>query len=246
VTDARPAAPFEEWRIPQETAAYCDVDVPGGAESAPLLVALHGYGGNKRSMARLARLAAPERFAVASLQGPHPHIVRPEDRSKPLGFGFGWVTNFKPEESIALHHHAIDQILERMRVGGRVDLSAVYLLGFSQSVALNFRYAFSRPGKVRGVVAIAGGIPGDWADEGKYRNAAIDVLYLGGRTDEFYPPGKIEENARRLEERGARVSAEIIEMGHDLAPASLSIVRDWLDAKAVPSPGPGARLPSER
>jgi phospholipase/carboxylesterase len=246
VTEARPATPFEEWRIPQQSAAYCDVDIPRGAEPAPLLVALHGYGGNKRSMARLARLAAPERFAVASLQGPHPHLVRPEDGSKPLGFGFGWVTNFKPEESIALHHHAIDQIFERMRVRGGVDLSAVYLLGFSQSVAMNFRYAFSRPGKIRGVVAIAGGIPGDWSEEGKYRDAAIDVLYLGGRTDEFYPPDRIGENARRLEARGARVRVEILEMGHDLAPASLSIVRDWLDEKALPSPGPGDSLARER
>ena len=235
MTAERPAPDFEEWRIPQESAVYCDVDIPRAAESAPLLVALHGYGGNKRSMARLARLAAPERFAVASLQGPHPHLVRPEDRSKPLGFGFGWVTNFKPEESIALHHHAIDRILDRMRDTGRVDLSAVFLLGFSQSVAMNFRYAFSRPGSVRGVVAIAGGIPGDWAEEGKYRESSIDVFYLGGRTDEFYPPDKIDENARRLGERGARVRVEILETGHELPPSALPLIRRWLDEQAAPS-----------
>ncbi len=224
---------FEEWTIPQESTAYCDVILPAGSEPAPLLLALHGYGGNKRSMARLARRAAPEGFAVASLQGPHPHLVRPEDRAKPLGFGFGWITNFRPEESIVLHHRAIDAILGRMAASGRLDRSAVFLLGFSQSVALNFRYAFTHPGTVRGVLAVAGGIPGDWAAEGKYQHAAIDVLYVGGRKDEFYPPEKIEENARALGTRGARVQVEIFETGHDLPPESLALLRRWLEERGA-------------
>jgi phospholipase/carboxylesterase len=204
----------EEWRIPQELAAYSDFH-PSGVMSSPLLVALHGYGGNKKSMARLVRPALPEGFALACLQGPHPHLVRPDDRSRPLGFGFGWITNWKPEESIRFHHAAIDAIVRRAAEEGRVDPGAVFLLGFSQSVALNFRYAFTFPGKVRGIVAVAGGIPGDWDEEGKYREAAVDVLYLAGRTDEFYLPERIDNNARALERRGAKVSIEILDVGHD-------------------------------
>ncbi|HKB72051.1 MAG TPA: hypothetical protein VKH46_14480 [Thermoanaerobaculia bacterium] len=226
-----PAREPEEWRIPQESASYCDVFLADG-ENAPLVIALHGYGGNKRSMARLVEPALPEGFALASLQGTHPHLVRPEDRSKPLGVGFGWVSNWKPEESIALHHSALDAILRRLTRERRVDPAAVFLLGFSQSVALNFRYAFTYPGKVRGVVAVAGGIPGDWSTSPKYRDAAVDVLYLAGREDAYYPPAKIEENARALETRGARVEVAIRERGHDFPPDAASSIREWLALRA--------------
>ncbi len=224
----------EEWRLPQESASWCDVVLPE-ERPAPLLVALHGYGGNKRSMGRLARPATPDGFGLACLQGPHPHLIRPDDRSKPLGVGFGWISNWKPEESIALHHGAIDAVVSRLAADGRIDPAAVFLLGFSQSVALNFRYAFTFPGKVRGVVAVAGGIPGDWKDSTRYRDAAVDVLYLAGRSDEFYPPEKIEENARALESRGARVAVRVLDTGHDYSPEASAIARGWLDEHARPA-----------
>jgi len=232
----------EEWRIPQELAAYADFR-PSGATSSPLLVALHGYGGNKKSMARLVLSAVPEGFAFATLQGPHPHLIRPEDRSRPLGFGFGWITNWKPEESIALHHAAIDAIVRRATADHGVDPRAVFLLGFSQSVALNFRYAFTFPGKIRGIVAVAGGIPGDWDGEGKYRNSAVDVLYLAGRTDEFYPPERIEKNADALRARGARVSVEILDTGHDFPPEAHALIRTWLDDRTSSPPSSGFHGP---
>jgi phospholipase/carboxylesterase len=221
----------QEWRIPQESASWCDVLLPEG-RGAPLLVALHGYGGSKRSMGRLVRPALPAGFALACLQGPHPHLIRPEDRSKPLGVGFGWISNWKPEDSIALHHSAIDAIVSRLAAEGSIDPSAVFLLGFSQSVALNFRYAFTYPGKIRGVVAVAGGIPGDWAESPRYRHSEIDVLYLAGRSDEFYPPERIEENGLALAARGARVERRVLDGGHDFPAESLPLVRGWLEERA--------------
>ena len=226
----------EEWRTPRETFAYADF-YAGAGPSSPVVVALHGYGGNMKAMARIVRPALPDEFALASLQGSHPHLIRPEDRSRPLGLGFGWVTNWKPEESIALHHAAIDAILGRIAEERRADPGAVFLLGFSQSVALNFRYAFTFPGKIRGIVAIAGGIPGDWEESAKFRDAEIDVLYLAGRQDEFYPPDRIAANARALERRGARVTIEILEGGHDLPPEALPLVRRWLEERAAAPAG---------
>jgi phospholipase/carboxylesterase len=237
----------EEWRIPQESASWCDIFLPEKRD-APLLVALHGYGGSKSSMGRLVRPSVPDGFALACLQGPHPHLIRPEDRSKPLGVGFGWISNWKPEESIAMHHAAIEAVVSRLAAEGRIDPGAVFLLGFSQSVALNFRYAFTYPGKVRGVIAVAGGIPGDWKDSPRYRDSPVDVLYLAGRSDEFYPPEKIEENARALESRGARVAVRVLETGHDFPAEAMPIVRTWLEERTAgrlhgsPSPaGEGAR-----
>ena len=94
-------AEVTEERIAQQTHLYADVFLPDGIVRPPLVFVLHGYGGEKASMMRLGRRIFGDELAIASLQGPHPHIVYPKDRSQPLGYGFGWVTNFRPEESIA-------------------------------------------------------------------------------------------------------------------------------------------------
>jgi len=64
--------------------------------SAPLLIALHGYGASKRYMMREAQLMAPDGFAIASLQGFHQHMREPKEKGGPLRFSFGWLTNFRP------------------------------------------------------------------------------------------------------------------------------------------------------
>ena len=135
---------------------------PGATAPAPLLIALHGYGANKRQMMREAQLLAPERFAIASLQGFHQHIREPWVAGGPLRFGFGWLTNFHSEESVAVHHRALIDLIEILTAEGVADPSRVFLLGFSQSCALNYRFAFTHPEKLRGVIGICGGIPGDW------------------------------------------------------------------------------------
>src|SRR6185295_20394902 len=102
----------------------------------PLLIALHGYGANKRQMMREAQQMAPAGFAIASLQGPHQHIREPREPSGPLRFGFGWLTNFRPEESVAVHHGALKDLVDKLTNEGVGDPNRVFLLGFSQSCAL--------------------------------------------------------------------------------------------------------------
>ena len=104
-----------------------------GAGPSPLLVALHGYGSNKGWMMREARQHAPEGFAVAALQGPHQHIKEPREPGGPLRYGFGWLTNFRPEESIAVHHRALLDLIGALIGEGIADQARIFILGFSQS-----------------------------------------------------------------------------------------------------------------
>src|SRR5437762_10247388 len=80
---------------------------PATVSPAPLLIALHGYGANKRQMMREAQQMAPAGFAIAALQGFHQHLKEPKEQGGPLRFGFGWLTNFRPKESVAVHHKAL-------------------------------------------------------------------------------------------------------------------------------------------
>ena len=203
---------------------------PGTSSPAPLLIALHGYGANKRYMMREAELMAPEGFAIASLQGFHQHMREPRDAGGPMRFGFGWLTNFRTEESVALHHRALIDLIERLTDEGFADPARVFLLGFSQSCALNYRFAFTHTERLRGVVGICGGIPGDWETSPTYREADFDVLHLTGTRDEFYTPQRVRDYERQLKTRARSVVFKSYDATHEIVPEMRSDVVQWLTA----------------
>ena len=202
---------------------------PGTHAPAPLLIALHGYGANKLQMMREAQLIAPERFAIASLQGFHQHIKEPREPGGPLRFGFGWLTNFRSEESVAVHHQALMDLIDYLSEEGVADPAQVFLLGFSQSCALNYRFAFTHPERLRGVVGICGGLPGDWETSGLYRQAQIDVLHLTGTRDEFYPPERVQNYENQLKTRARSVVFKSYDAAHEIVPEMREDVAHWLD-----------------
>ena len=214
-----------------EVNLYYDLHVPAQTP-APLLVALHGYGDNKGWMMRVAREVAPEGFAVASLQGPHQHIKEPREAGGPLRYGFGWLTNFRPEESVALHHRALLDLIDALEEQSVARPDSVFLLGFSQTCALNFRFAFTHAERLRGVVGVCGGLPGDWEESTLYRPTRASVLHLHGTRDEFYPPARVADYAARLRARAADVEARGYDAGHEITPAMRADVRAWLAARA--------------
>ena len=205
---------------------------PGTTAPAPLLIALHGYGANKRQMMREAQLMAPENFAIVSLQGFHQHIKEPREKGGPLRFGFGWLTNFRSEESVAVHHRALLDLIKVLSSDGIADPARVFLLGFSQSCALNYRFAFTHPEQLRGVIGICGGIPGDWETSETYREANIDILHLAGTRDEFYPPERVQDYERQLKTRARSVVFKSYDAAHEFVPEMRPDVVQWLTKTA--------------
>src|SRR5262247_285420 len=127
-----------ERTITAQINLYYDLLIPE-LVPAPLLIALHGYSAGKWHATREAKMIAPEGFAIASLQGPHQHLREPKQKGGPLRFGFGWLTNYRPEESHAIHHQALIDLMQVLSRDGIADPRRVFLLGFSQSCALNYR-----------------------------------------------------------------------------------------------------------
>ena len=214
-----------------EVRLYYDVYAPGGGP-APLLVALHGYGSNKGWMMREARQHAPGGFAVAALQGPHQHMKEPREKGGPLRYGFGWLTNFRPEESVALHHRALLDLISALAGDGVADSRRVFLFGFSQSCALNYRFAFTHRGVLRGVVGICGGVPGDWETNPSYGETRASVLHLSGTRDEFYTPARVAPYAAQLRRRARDVETRAYDAAHEFVPEMRADVRAWLAARA--------------
>jgi len=206
---------------------YYDLHLPASGP-APLLIALHGYGANKRQMMREAQQMAPDDFAIASLQGFHQHIREPRETGGPLRFGFGWLTNFRSEESVAIHHQALLDLIGVLTNEGVADPAQIFLLGFSQSCALNYRFAFTHPERLKGVIGICGGLPGDWETNHGYHGSELDVFHLAGTRDEFYTPERVRDYQRQLTTRARNVKFKSYDAAHEFVPEMREDVKQWL------------------
>jgi len=221
-----------ERSLSAEIKLYYDLRI-GKLEPAPLLIALHGYGANKRQMMREAQAIVPDSFAIAALQGPHQHLRDPKETGGPLRFGFGWLTNFRPEESVAIHHRALLDLIDSLTAEGVADPSRIFLLGFSQSCALNYRFAFTHPNVLRGVIGICGGIPGDWVNSHVYQPTKGAVFHLTGERDEFYPPARTSDYAAQLRQRANDVEFRSYDAGHEIVQLMRDDIRTWLGVRAT-------------
>jgi phospholipase/carboxylesterase len=197
-----------------------------------LLIALHGYGASKGQMMREAQQMAPENFAIASLQGFHQHLKEPKEKGGPLRFGFGWLTNFRSEESVAIHHRALLDLIDGLAREGIADRQRIFLLGFSQSCALNYRFAFTHPECLRGIIGICGGLPGDWETSELYKPTETAVFHLSGTRDEFYPPERVSDYAKRLHTRARDVKFQSYDAAHEIVPEMRAEGRVWLNKYA--------------
>lgn len=220
-----PAERYTEQRIN----LYYDLYVPdtGVQGPRPLLIALHGYEGNKESMMALARKINSDDLVIASLQGPNSFFVRSESEPERPRIGFGWMMQYKAQETIELHHRTVLSMIDQITAEHEIDRQLIFLLAFSQSVSLNYRFAFTHPDMVRGIIAVCGGIPGDW-DQDKYHDTDTDVLIVAGETDEFYPMSRTRTFKDAIARRARSVEYRSFPVGHVFPRESLPIIDAWI------------------
>ncbi len=220
-----------DLNLTAEIKLYYDLEIPENhARPAPLLVAVHGYGAHKRYMMREAKLIAPANFVIASIQAPHQHFRPTGDGYK---VGFGWLTDFKAAESVLIHQDFVLRIIEKLAGDNVVDASKVYLFGFSQACALNFRFALTHPAAIRGVIGISGGIPSDLETNGDYKTLNAGVFYLYGDDDEFYPLEKFQTYESRLKTVVPRLQTKQYAAKHVISDEMREDVRQWLAAQST-------------
>jgi predicted esterase len=208
-----------------EIKLYYDLYVPENiVKPAPLLIAVHGYGAHKRYMMREARAVSADKFVVASIQAPFQHW---RDAGGTFKIGFGWLTDFKPAESVALHHNFILEVVEKL-AGEKIIDDEIFLYGFSQACALNFRFAFSHPKILCGVIGACGGIPSDLATNKIYQPTNAKVLYVYGDEDEFYPLEKFQSFEQKLRESVPSLQAKTYRAKHEITDEMRVDIKKWL------------------
>jgi phospholipase/carboxylesterase len=189
----------------------------------PLVVTLHGFGGNAETMLQLTSRLFDRPPVIASLQGPNQFFLPPDTRN----VGYGWVTSRRPAESIRLHHDMVLHVAEAVGREFGISPNQRVLVGFSQSVSLNYRFVATYPDAIRGVIGICGGLPGDW-DTDTYQPVTAALLHIARSGDEYYPPLATEQYAERLRRRAADVEFHLIDGGHQMPSSGARIVEPWL------------------
>ena len=192
-------------------------------ERTPLVVALHGFSGNPEAMLRLTDRLFETRPVIAALQGPFQFFRSAAARE----VGYGWITSRRPSESIRLHRDMVLHVLDE--AGGQFGIprERTLLLGFSQAVGLNYRFAAACPDAIRGVIAICGGLPSGW-DDVAHQPIRAAVLHIAGRQDEIYPPSVTESYPEKLRRYAGDVEFRLIDGGHAMPAAGSAVVTPWL------------------
>ena len=188
----------------------------------PLVVALHGFGGTPEDMLRRTDRLFDTPPVIAALEGPYRFFL-PAGRD----VGYGWITSRRPADSIRLHRDMVLHVLEEAGREFAIPPESRLLVGFSQAVALNYRFAATCPDAVRGVVGVCGGVPGDWENP-SYHPVNAALLHIAGREDTFYPPGITGRYLERLRLRAADVEFHMLDGGHRMPSAANLIVGKWL------------------
>lgn len=216
--------------VTAEIKLYYDLHIPKDAETpAPLLIAVHGYAAHKHYMMREAKLIAPENFAIVSLQAPNKFVRKTKNGEyKPV---FGWLTDYKAEESVALHHKFVLDVIEKLANDEIIDKSNVFLYGFSQACALNFRFAFTNLSSLKGIIGVCGGIPSDLDENEIYQPTNAETLYIYGTKDEFYPLEKFQKFAKKLDDYLPNFQALKYKATHEITNEMREDMREWLLTK---------------
>ncbi|MBI5763027.1 MAG: dienelactone hydrolase family protein [Planctomycetes bacterium] len=169
-------------------------------EKTPLIVVLHGAGGNMNEAAATWKKAADKAGAI---------LLTPQGTMK-QGDGFNWGQDMDTVEENVLM--AIDKVANEHKI----DKSKIVLAGFSQGAMMTWSLALRNPDTFCGIIPVSG--PCNAKSDSAFDDADLAKLkiytILGGE-DKAEMLKSAKDAAKKLEKKGAKVKvAEFEDLGH--------------------------------
>ncbi len=208
----------------------CRVRLPASqtpGKAYPLVVGLHGNGGNADDIMRGLTPEAFPGMICAAPDGPYPR----EDLAGQPGAHYGWFV-LTPDKALwrTLDAATSDYILAVVdEVSKGCSVSKVVLLGFSQGVSAAYLAALRRPGRIAGVVAFAGKFPEEEVTPEEIRaGSQIRVLIGHGTADRNVDLAESARARDLLRGAGYEVRFLTFDGGHEVPASLLRLTGEWI------------------
>jgi len=186
----------------------------------PLIVFLHGHGGNEEQILRLAPRVSRRNYVSIGLRGP---VCLGSNRKGALGFSWG-DTSYLP--------HVEDYLLgaiQQTRLHYHIHSERVILAGFAEGATLAYRMGLMYPDKINGVIALNGHLPRE--DRPLLRLPAVrslQVLVGHGIANSVVPLSMVRDDRRLLYSAGMEVEMHTYPTNHRLHPHMLRDINRWI------------------
>lgn len=194
----------------------------------PLVIGLHGRGGNCEDFARLWNVLDRPQFIFLSMESPYAYSPSVETRK--IGTSWGLPTRDKGLSALAdpLVSENLKRAAETVAAKHKVD--GVYLLGHSQGVAFAYLAAIRNPDVFRGVMAFAGVLPADQftAPEHAKAKGKVRIFMAHGRNDHAVPFADGVKSHELLRSRGYDVTFYAFDGDHALNADALRAGAQWV------------------
>jgi len=198
------------------------VPAPDVAEPpVPVLLLLHGTGGDEDDLVPLGRALAPG-WALLSprgqvLEGGAPRFFRR------LAEGV-----FDVEDLVARAGQLADFVGEAARTYA-LDAGRIVAVGYSNGANIAAALLLLRPGVLAGAALLRAMVP--FEPERRPDLTGTSVLLSSGAQDPLVPAANRERLATLLADAGASVDVHLEPAGHGLTKGDLEVVRRWLGAR---------------
>ncbi len=201
-----------------------------GSSRAPLLILLHGFGSNEDDLMGLAEYVDP-RYRVISVRAP----IRLD-----MGGNAWFAIEFSPvgmvmdiEQGMRSRDQLLDLLQTLQKKYGN-DGSDTVAVGFSQGGAMALSLLMAKPAQLAGVAFLSG----VWLRELLPQDDTIlkalqgkPVLQTHGSTDPLLPISKAHRTREVLNSLPIDLQYKEYPMGHEINPACLKDLKDWLASR---------------
>ena len=202
---------------------YVQLDPDDDAPGLPIIVSIHGRGADATDLAGLAPEVG-EGYRWILPQGP---------RSVPLGPGYsGWAwydLGDGREDTVVSSRDILLQFVHDTLQRLEVDYDRALIMGFSQGAVMSLHVGLTSPTPFAGIAAMSGYLPAaETLKPVLPERRDRSVLMIHGTLDETLDV-ELGRSARKvLEEAGVQPEYHEFDMGHQITPDSLEVVREYV------------------
>jgi phospholipase/carboxylesterase len=197
----------------------------------PLIVWLHGHGGNERQLQRVMPVVSMRNYVAVAPRGNR----LPDQAGRDA---YGWL---QTQEHI---QQAQQIIFDSVALASRkfnVSSRRIFLTGVDQGGTMALRIALKYPAGFAGAISLGGRFPTGRTPFGNLVEARRLSLFLGtGRVSQEYPAAQVCEDLRLLHAAGLSVTLRQYPCGDELMPQMLSDLDRWIIEQITPSSAPVA------